>query len=239
MDPIHQLNIIHSLSLFKRSKRKDDLKKGRNNSNREYLCRLRTQKKSYLKRFRQKTKRTSMSTAESGSLSTEDTFERSCSSIGSSIGEEEEEEDFPFHQLNHQRVTLHRSSSMIKGETDVGGSISFDAGNNSDVDKKDWDQDTKLDEFISCHGWDDLSEAEDTEEDSWDNLPAAKSVYFHPDVVTEVRFRPVTTNEEKFHLFFGGMELQKYRDAEKEETCAARVLFCASSLELGDEDEEE
>jgi hypothetical protein len=228
MEPIRKKNAKQAFSLCKQSKRKINLKKCRNNFNKENRYHQ-NQKKDYILRFIEKTVTATMSTVESEFLSTvNDTIEASSSS-GSSSSMVEEEEKFLYQQLNHQRVPLHRSLSILRGQLFVGGSTLFNSDNasNSDIDKDDWDHDNnhtssdnsinKQEEYVRCHGWDDLSEAESTDETSWDDLPTARLVYFHPDLVTEVHFRPFTTDKEKCLLYYGCHELQKYIDAEKEE----------------------
>mmetsp|Transcript_20680 Transcript_20680/g.26099 ORF Transcript_20680/g.26099 Transcript_20680/m.26099 type:complete len:155 (-) Transcript_20680:73-537(-) len=73
-------------------------------------------------------------------------------------------------------------------------------------------------------------------------LEKRRSIRFHPSMVTEIRTRPQTLNEEKAQLFFSGHELQKIRDEEKErkvngntEILSKVVLFSSLDVELDEE----
>ncbi len=194
------------------------------------------------------------------------------------------------NRSNRPTCALQRSSSLLRGQSEVGGFIFFNDDEDSDdydgVDKN-WTYPgltTQNNNFSSWYDVQDTDEGtEETEgtddtngnensnsnDESWFDLPEAvdcddendmvsiassslsttehymqlekrRSIRFHPTMVTEIRTRPRTLNEDKPNLFFSVHELQKTRD-EESNMVLSRTVLCSSLTmeEESDSDDEE
>lgn len=144
-----------------------------------------------------------------------------------------------------------RSPSIVKeGCNEVGGFLFFSPCEDSrDIVDGGWDDLPEAEDIQdNDHEWDDLPKQAAENGETWwspshttqnenENLIHAserqtRTVHFHPEIVTEVRFRPFTPNEDMSNLYFSCHELQKFRDLERRTAEESFPLHhnCSSSI---------